>query len=701
MRTNKIIIQPFSFRSLNRIIFFVIMTSFMLPVNAQKKNKKDIYSTAYSLNIPEVNINGRRPLKDIGIQQTKIDTTVLHENISLSMADILTQNSTIFIKQYGRGSLATASFRGTSPSHTQVMWNGMSINSPMLGMTDFSMIPSYFIDQATLLHGTSSINITGGGLGGAIDLATKPETKQGLNLQYIQGVSSFNTFDEFLRLNYGHHRWQTSTRAVFSNSPNRYKYKNYNKKENVYNDNNQIISSYYPIERNKNGYFHDFHLLQEIYYNAGKGQKLGLSAWYLHSRRGVPMLNVDYKNDSEYTNEQNENTFRGVLSWQKNTGNLRMNAHLGYIHTTLSYNYSRDLGNGSIISMIHSYSNINTYHSSYHAEYNIGDKWLFTASVTARQHFVKSKDKNIISQTGSKAVVGYDQARLELSGSLSTKWQPTDRLGLSAILREDMYGDNHSPLIPALFGDYVLSKRGHLVAKCSVSRNYHFPTLNDLYFLPGGNPDLKTEKGFSYDGGLSFAIGKDKRFSLTGEATWFDSHIDNWIVWLPSFKGFWTPKNVKKVHAYGIELKGGLKYIFTRNLYLGLNGNFSWTPSINHGDPTDWADNSIGKQLVYIPKRSSSATARVSYKSWLLSYKWCYYSERYTTSSNETSTKIGRLSPYYMSDVTIEKQFKLPWAAMSLKGVINNIFNEEYESVLSRPMPGINYGILLEIRPNW
>ena len=33
-----------------------------------------------------------------------------------------------------------------------------------VGMTEFSMIPSYFIDDASLLHGTSSVNMAGGGL---------------------------------------------------------------------------------------------------------------------------------------------------------------------------------------------------------------------------------------------------------------------------------------------------------------------------------------------------------------------------------------------------------------------------------------------------------------------------------------------------------------------------------------------------------
>ena len=96
--------------------------------------------------IREVEILGKRPMKDIGVQQTRFDSLVLKENIALSMADILTFNSSIFVKSYGRATLSTVSFRGTSASHTQVTWNGMRINNPMLGMTDFSMIPSYFID---------------------------------------------------------------------------------------------------------------------------------------------------------------------------------------------------------------------------------------------------------------------------------------------------------------------------------------------------------------------------------------------------------------------------------------------------------------------------------------------------------------------------------------------------------------------------
>ena len=95
-----------------------------------------------SLTIPEVVVYGNRPMKEIGIQQTKLDSVTLKENIALSMADVLTFNSPIFVKNYGRATLSTVAFRGTSASHTQVTWNGMRINSPMLGTVDFSTIPS-------------------------------------------------------------------------------------------------------------------------------------------------------------------------------------------------------------------------------------------------------------------------------------------------------------------------------------------------------------------------------------------------------------------------------------------------------------------------------------------------------------------------------------------------------------------------------
>lgn len=638
----------------------------------------------------EFTVTASRPMKDIGVQKTTFDSLALKENIALSMADVLAFNSGIYVKNYGRATLSTVAFRGTSPGHTQVTWNGIRISNPMMGMTDFSTIPSYFVDQATLLHGSSSVNETGGGLGGLVRLSTLPEVGHGFGLQYVQGIGSFSTFDEFLRLTYGSRKWSISTRAVYMSSPNDYKYVNHDKKENIYDEDHNIIGQYYPTERNRSGAYKDLHLLQEVYFTPSNGDRLGLNAWYISSNRELPLLTTDYGDEREFENRQREQTFRGVLSWTHSRNTWKTDLRTGYIHTWTAYDYRREITKDNWNTMTRSRTHVNTVYGQGEWTFFPSKRWMVSASLSAHQHYVKSIDRNIIQQNGDKAVVGYDKARVELTGAVSAKWQPIDCIGMSIVLREDFYGRKFSPFIPAFFIEGMATQDGKLSFKASVSRNYRFPTLNDLYFLPGGNPDLRNESGFSYDAGASFHTGKPGVFTVDASATWFDSYINDWIIWLPTVKGYFSPRNVKRVHAYGVELKADLSLQPFMGWLLDLNGSYSWTPSINEGEKLSPADKSVGKQLPYVPKHSASFTGRLSWKSWGFLYKWCYYSERFTMSSNEY-TITGHLPEYFMSNVSLEKNFKFRRLGLQLKLAVNNLFNESYLSVLSRPMPGINF----------
>ena len=69
-------------------------------------------------------------------------------------------------------------------------------------------------------------------------------------------------------------------------------------------------------------------------------------------------------------------------------------------------------------------------------------------------------------------------------------------------------------------------------------------------------------------------------------------------------------------------------------------------------------------------------------------------------SSNDV-TLSGTLPEYYMSNVSIERMVDLKPVSLSLKLSVNNLFNEEYLSVLSRPMPGINFEFFISISPKW
>lgn len=650
--------------------------------------------------LEEVVVAGRRPLKEIGIQETEFDSLALKENISLSFADILAYNSSLYVKNSGRATLSTVSFRGTSPSHTQVTWNGLKIGNPMLGMTDFSTIPAYFIDRASLLHGASSVNETGGGLGGLVRLTSNPDVTKGINLQYVQGIGSFTTFDEFLRFGYADKKWTVSTRALVMTSPNDYTYTNRDKKLNIYDDDHNIIGQYYPRERNRSGAYKDFQVLQEVFYNTLKGDRIGLNLWYVGSNRKLPLLTTDYADEREFENRQREQTFRGVVSWAHSRDLWQTEVKAGYVNTWMAYDYKRETSADNWAVLTRSRSRIQTLTGIGKFEYTPSNVWMLGVDVAIYQHFVKSKDKEIILQHGDKGVVGYDKGRIEMSGSVSLRWQPVDRLGLSMVVREELCGTEWTPPIPALFADGVLTRDGRLTARASVSANYRFPTLNDLYFLPGGNPKLKKEKGWTYDAGLNYKFAKSGLLALDAGLTWFDSYITDWIIWLPTTKGFFSPRNIGKVHAYGIELNGNLSFTFPKGWNLNLNGTYSWTPSINRGEKMSPFDKSVGKQLPYVPRHSAAVTGRLSWKSWSLLYKWCWYDERFTMSSNET-TLSGHLPPYFMNDLAIEKNFSFKPLDLQLKLAVNNLFNEEYLSILSHPMPGINFEFFIGFTPKF
>ncbi len=650
--------------------------------------------------LQEVTAYGRRPLSEIGSERTRLDSLALKENIALSLADILAFNSSLFVKNHGRATLSTVSFRGTSPAHTQLLWNGMALNSPMTGMADFSTIPAFMIDRAEVRSGASSVIMSSGGLGGAVNLSSARENEPGWNLQYIQGVGSFRTFDEFLKVGYSADSWEVKTRASFSSSPNDYPYVNHDKKVNIYDDDHNITGQYYPTERNRSGAFSDFHLMQDAYYTSKSGDRLGISLWLAQLRRHLPMLSTDYGSDSEFLNLQREQTFRGAFNWTHPGSGWQLKVNAGYEHSRQRYLYEREVAPGKKVTMARTNSLNNTVNASASADYFPRTNLMLSASLSARQLFVRSTDREVTSGTSASRFVGFDKARIELAAIISARWQASTCFGLGATLRQEYIASSFKPLIPAIYADFLLHRPTNLTLKASATRNYRTPTLSDLYFMPGGNPELKDENGFTYDCGLEINSPVGSHLNISGSLSWFDSYIDNWILWLPNPRGYFSPANVKKVHSYGLEAKADMLWRPDSDWLIDLSGSISWTPSINVGEPLSDADRSLGRQLPYSPRLSASVVGRLSWRSWAFTYKWNHYSRRYTMTSN-AMTLTGYLPPYFMSNVSLEKIFEWKPLDLRIKLVVNNLFNEDYVSVLSHPMPRINYELFVTITPKF
>ena len=66
-----------------------------------------------------------------------------------------------------------------------------------------------------------------------------------------------------------------------------------------------------------------------------------------------------------------------------------------------------------------------------------------------------------------------------------------------------------------------------------LSTLYRLPGLNDLYWMPGGNPDLKPEYGYSAEAGSKLSWkSQNKKTKVSFEPTYFNRYIYNWIIWI-------------------------------------------------------------------------------------------------------------------------------------------------------------------------
>ena len=618
-----------------------------------------------------------------GMKETVIDSSVLRGKINLSLSELLSENTSVFIKDHGRGALATASFRGTAASHTRVKWNGISINTPMAGMIDFSLIPVWIIDGLDLKHGASSLADQSGGIGGSIHIHNSAGWGQGAGFSYLQGIGSYGTFDEYLQLSAGREKIRIKTRLYHNRSMNDYPFIN----RSTASVDPSTGNLTHPLDTNDHADYARFGLLQEIYWRPLSGHILSLRYWGQNAERTIPHPTSYEGPDNDNLNSQEDIDHRVVGEWKYYRRGGRLMIRSGYTLKQLDYtrlNLVPGLGKVPVIlSQSSQQSLLNTLSLS--GETAGGFQMEGTLDVDF--HDVVSYD----SVSGS----GYSGKRAETSLFFAIRRNFSERLNLNLMLRQDLVDRRAAPFTPYLGFDLRLRESGDLILKGNIARIHHYPDLNDLYWQPGGNPDLLPEEGFSIESGLEYTYFREGK-KLSGEISLFRSDIDNWIIWLPSYRGYWEARNIRRVLAYGMET--GLKFSGTiRRFDYRFTGGYALTRSVNYGDPVVWGDDSYGKQLVYIPVHSGNMLVDLRYRKWFITYQYNAYSERFTTSSNDPARR-DRLYPYLMNDLVLGKEFHIGRVDLTTELKIFNLFNEHYHTVLYRPMPGRHYHLVVMLR---
>lgn len=638
------------------MLFILLFTA---PLTAQNSPEQK------SIRLNEVAVSKQRPIREAALTKTVIDSLQLAESTSNSLAELLAKHTSVFIKTYGLGSLATISFRGTAASHTQVEWNGMNINNPMLGQVDFSLIPVWFVDRAELYHGGSSLQEGSGALGGSINIGSSPRWDDRLYGSLMQGVGSFGNYQTFASLGGGNRKFQVRVRYQHERAENDFRFLN-----------TAVIPQKEVHQKNaayrKNG------VVADLYWNAGKQNFFSLNGWWHQTDRNLPhIMSYEGKGREE---KQQDDELRLVLKWAKYWKTGKSELFSGFTTTGVDYYLSNMTDLGKVLNY-DSRSTIYSYYNKYKAEWAVMPRLTLRTVLNADYHKVKILD-HITHE-------GYTATRSQFGASISGHYAITKQWLAYALLRVDYTDRDVAPLMPSAGLEYRPIE--NLVFKLNGTRNYHQPTLNDMHWLPGGNPNLKPERGYTAD----FTAEYSRSFgswSALASATGYVSSIDDWIIWRPSEFRYWTAENIKKVYARGLEANVQAGYQLAE-VSLALRGNYGFTRTTNQ-DPTLPDDGSRGKQLIYIPVNKANLMLDASWNGFYFYYMWSFTGERFTTSSNEATRHT--LPAYDLHNLTLGKRLKVSVVELDIQLKVNNLFNKDYQAILWRAMPQRNYTLLIK-----
>ncbi|MFV8225990.1 TonB-dependent receptor [Christiangramia aquimixticola] len=559
----------------------------------------------------------------------ELNDSVINKN-QPSLTQLLKFNSPLFFRENGNGMVSSASSRGTGAAHTAVVWNGININSQLTGQTDFNAVNGKLYNNVKLKSGGGSVVYGSGAIGGSIHLNNEMSFTPG-NSQLIQaGYGSFDTYEAVYKGAFSNN--ENSLNFGFGGiaSNNDYKYPG----EDLKNQNGDFKNFSFNIAAGR--WFNDKNLIK-FYSNFYKGAR-GFSG----------TLNIESK--SKFVDEN----FKNLLEWKAFHGDLVSSLKLAQLNESYRYFENRETKD-------HSVGKANSLIGKYELKYKLD----------------KSRSLNFIADitkiSGKGSEISQDD---RVNTGFSVFWkQELPKLNYEFSLRQELNKDYDSPLLFSAGMDYLVLDQYSI--GLNISRNYRLPSMNDLFWVQGGNPDLKPEK--SYQAEISNVIQlKNLEFGFTT----FYIDLDQIIRWTPNNAGVWTPENTAEVYNYGVEVFLTAQPVIGQR-HLRISGNYAFTKSI---------DQSSGNQLIYTPLHKANLTAAYELDRFIFSLKSLYHGSIYTSSDNQ----------YYLEDYSIaglEISYRLlKEPSLELGAEINNIFNTKYQSLPGRIMPGRSFNTHLTFK---
>ncbi|MFD2524025.1 TonB-dependent receptor plug domain-containing protein [Emticicia soli] len=589
-----------------------------------------------------------------GLKIQSIDSVTLQQAKFQTLADFLSFQAPVNFRPYGNGQLTSIGLRGTSSNHTAVLWNGININSPSTGQSDFSTLPTAGFDLLAIQYGSSSCVVGSDAIGGSILLDSKPTWEKKAELSFGQRIASFDN-------------WQTQLSARLSGK--RFSSKTVFYKGVLNNNYPYTERNYYPVERSTTD---SKGFIQDLFYLTKKQNQISLNVWLSDNNAVIAPQSIHTR---EVLQTQ---SIRVLNTYQIKKLTLRG----GYVQDITNF------GRGNFDKP--SRTAIDRF--LIRAEH----EWQFS-KLTAH---IGTEAAHVIAHVDGYGGSKITENRLDVFAWL--RYQFSARLLATLNARQAFVKSFDPPLAPALGLEYQVAKSVRLTG--NISRSYRIPTMNERYWSELGDPNLKPEDGFNKELGINWNHTKND-FSLSSSLNAYHNLINNWVYWNPEVN--YKVQNLQQVLAKGIEFSQKVAYQH-KQISSGLMANYSFTHSSQQKAYDIYSVDVIGKQLIYIPKHNFTANLffqTLSFgKNGLLkehgmpfraTLQWQANSRRYTAFDNSKW-----FDGQQIFNLIIENGLRWKHLEGKVFFQVNNIFDELYLSSKRNAMPGRNYAINLVLNIN-
>jgi vitamin B12 transporter len=538
------------------------------------------------------------------------------------------------------------------------------MNSPTLGQTDLSLIPLFFISEVNLNYSGASSMDGSGGIGGSIQLANKLKWKNGIHVSLLQEFASFSNFTTGLGFSFGGKRFYHQLKILHQKGVNEFEFVDLSKINN-------------PLNTQENNKLKQFGAQYELGIQLNNKNLIQTTFLFFDSYRELPPIIGGVFNRET----QADKNLKSFVSWKSFQNKFKSDFRISFFQESMNYIDS--------ISSIFSDVKIKTYQGQYRIKFNLVKKIKMEASAQSSYSEVSSN--------------GFESnKKRNESGVYMKVSQELKKLNYDLFARQELLGDKLSPLVYGAGLNYKLGNKFGL--KGNYSTNYRVPTINDLYWNPGGNEKLNPERGWTAELGIDYDKVSKKR-GLRYRKGYFNdeqkinlgirgfyNQTNNWIQWQPTDFGYWEPVNLKSIENKGVE--ASVKYKYSNNKKASkIKANFfyTFTRSTNLSF-SNGSEELINKQTVYVPMHKATFFLSYSYKKLSFSYSQLYNSRVFIDASNS-----AYLPYYFPANTGVDYLINFKQIKLKLGLKVINLYNEQYHVTANRPIPGRNYSVTLKL----